>query len=143
VEEVQRPEDAYDSARVASANKRPTGEDGPILLVGATAWHWTTQGEHDSIDVLFVDEAGQMSLADAIAVSQAARSVVLLGDPQQLAHVSQGTHPLASGATVLEHLLGDRDTVPPTAASFSTPHGHWTCTPTSATSSRAPCTTRA
>src|SRR6202035_5846218 len=39
-------------------------------------------------------------------------SVVLLGDPQQLAHVSQGTHPLASGASVLEHLLGDRDTVP-------------------------------
>ena len=53
-----------------------------------------------------------MSLADAIAVAQGAESVVLLGDPQQLAHVSQGTHPHGSGASVLEHLLGDHDTVP-------------------------------
>ena len=42
-----------------------------------------------------------------------ARSVVLLGDPQQLAHVSQGTHPRGAGASVLEHLLGDAPTVPP------------------------------
>ena len=39
--------------------------------------------------------------------------MVLLGDPQQLAHVSQGTHPRGSGASVLEHLLGERETVPP------------------------------
>ncbi len=111
-------EDAYESARVVSAKKRPDDEDGPILLVGATAWHWAAEDEHDSVDVLFIDEAGQMSLADAIAVSQGARSVVLLGDPQQLAHVSQGTHPLGSGASVLEHLLGDLDTVPPDRGVF-------------------------
>ncbi len=105
-------DDAYDSARVASGKKRPDESDESILLVGATAWHWAAEDELDSVEVLFIDEAGQMSLADAISVSQAARSVVLLGDPQQLAHVSQGTHPLASGASVLEHLLGDRDTVP-------------------------------
>jgi uncharacterized protein len=46
-------------------------------------------------------------------VAQGACSVVLLGDPQQLAHVSQGTHPHGSGASVLEHLLGEHDTVPP------------------------------
>ncbi len=68
--------------------------------------------------MLFIDEAGQMSLADAIAVSQGAASVVLLGDPQQLAHVSQGTHPLGSGVSVLEHLLGDLDTVPPDRGVF-------------------------
>jgi uncharacterized protein len=66
-----------------------------------------------SVDVLVVDEAGQVSLADALAIAGAARTVVLLGDPQQLAHVSQGTHPRGSGASVLEHLLGERETVAP------------------------------
>ena len=111
-------DDAYDSARIVSAAKRPTEDDGPVRLVGATAWHWTAEGEQDSVDVLLIDEAGQMSLADAIAVSQGARSVVLLGDPQQLAHVSQGTHPLSSGVSVLEHLLGALDTVPPDRGVF-------------------------
>jgi uncharacterized protein len=111
-------DDAYDSGRVDSAKKRPSEEEGPIRLIGATAWHWAAEGEHDSVDVLFIDEAGQMSLADTVAVSQATRSLVLLGDPQQLAHVSQGTHPLASGVSVLEHLLGDLDTVPPDRGVF-------------------------
>jgi uncharacterized protein len=66
----------------------------------------------DSVDVLFVDEAGQVSLADAVAMSGAGSSVVLLGDPQQLPHVSQGTHPRGSGVSVLEHLLDGRDTIP-------------------------------
>jgi uncharacterized protein len=66
----------------------------------------------ESVDVLFVDEAGQVSLADALAMSGAAANVVLLGDPQQLPHVSQGTHPRGSGVSVLEHLLGGRDTIP-------------------------------
>jgi uncharacterized protein len=105
-------DDAYDSGRVVAAAKRPSEDDGPIRLIGATSWHWAAEHAHESVDVLLVDEAGQMSLADAIAVSQSARSVVLLGDPQQLAHVSQGTHPLGCGASVLEHLLGDPDTVP-------------------------------
>ncbi|HET9096426.1 MAG TPA: DEAD/DEAH box helicase, partial [Candidatus Baltobacteraceae bacterium] len=37
---------------------------------------------------------------------------VLLGDPLQLAQVSQGTHPLHAGTSVLEHLLGEEQTVP-------------------------------
>jgi len=65
-----------------------------------------------SLDYLFVDEAGQVSLANAVAVSTAARNVVLLGDPLQLAQVSQGTHPQGVGASVLEHLLGTHATVP-------------------------------
>src|SRR6185436_16229293 len=63
-------------------------------------------------------EAGQMALADALAVAGAGGGLVLLGDPQQLAHVSQGTHPRGSGASVLEHLLGDRETVPPAEGVF-------------------------
>ena len=71
-----------------------------------------------SVDVLFVDEAGQVALADALAIAGAGRGIVLLGDPQQLAHVSQGTHPRGSGASVLEHLLGERETVTPSEGVF-------------------------
>jgi superfamily I DNA and/or RNA helicase len=56
-----------------------------------------------------------MSLADVIAVAGAARNVVLLGDPQQLAQPSQAAHPPGSGVSALEHVLGDRATMPPDA----------------------------
>jgi uncharacterized protein len=99
----------YASARIVSSAKPPKDLD-PQLVAG-TGWHWARAEEQESVEVLLVDEAGQVSLADAIAVSQGARSVVLLGDPQQLAHVSQGTHPHGSGVSVLEHLLDGRATV--------------------------------
>ena len=70
------------------------------------------------IDTLFVDEAGQLSLADALAAGTCARNVVLLGDQQQLAQVSQGIHPEGAAASVLEHLLGGEDTVPPERGLF-------------------------
>jgi uncharacterized protein len=59
-----------------------------------------------------------MSLANVLAISQAAKSVVLLGDPQQLPQVSQGRHPTRSDASVLEHLLGDLQTIPPERGVF-------------------------
>ena len=111
-------ENDYESARVRCCKGEPDEADGPVLLHAGTAWHWARGDAAGSADVLLVDEAGQVTLADAIAVSRGARSTVLLGDPQQLAHVSQGTHPLASGASVLEHLLGDADTVPPERGVF-------------------------
>jgi uncharacterized protein len=101
----------YDSDRIVSRKEPPA--DVVCQLVAGTAWHWAKASEHESVDVLFVDEAGQMSLADAIAVSQGAKNLVLLGDPQQLAHVGQGTHPHGSGASVLAHVLGEHDTIPP------------------------------
>jgi tRNA(Met) C34 N-acetyltransferase TmcA len=55
-----------------------------VSVGGGTAWLWSRPDAYESIDVLFVDEAAQMSLADVLAVSQAARTVVLIGDPQQL-----------------------------------------------------------
>jgi superfamily I DNA and/or RNA helicase len=58
------------------------------------------------LDYLFIDEAGQVSLADTVAMGTAARNLVLLGDPQQLPQVRQGIHPAGSGVSVLEHLLG-------------------------------------
>ncbi len=87
-------------------------------LIAGTPWLWAREELRDSVDVLFVDEAGQMALADALAIAGAGHGMVLLGDPQQLAHVSQGTHPRRSGVSVLEHLLGDRETIPPAEGVF-------------------------
>jgi superfamily I DNA and/or RNA helicase len=65
------------------------------------------------VDVLFVDEAGQMSLADVLAVSPAAQSLVLLGDPSQLDQPLQGTHPPGIEVSALQHILGSNETMPP------------------------------
>jgi predicted RecB family nuclease len=81
-------------------------------LVAGTSWFFSSQEMRNApVDVLLIDEAGQLSLADAVAASSSANSVLLLGDPLQLAQVSKGTHPDASGASVLEHVLGDGATI--------------------------------
>ena len=66
----------------------------------------------DRLDAVIIDEAGQMSLANACAAGTAARNLVLLGDPQQLAQPSQGIHPPGAGRSALEHVLVDHDTIP-------------------------------
>jgi superfamily I DNA and/or RNA helicase len=67
--------------------------------------------------VLLVDEAGQVSLANTVAVAPAARSLVLLGDPQQLDQPTQGSHPPGAERSALAHLLagdrGQKATMPP------------------------------
>ena len=64
------------------------------------------------LDVLFIDEAGQMSLANLLAMSGAARSIVLLGDPQQLDQPLQGSHPPGADRSALAHLIGEHDAMP-------------------------------
>ena len=85
-------------------------------LAAGTAWLFAR--ENQQVDYLFIDEAGQVSLADALAMGTAARNLVLVGDPQQLDQVIQGTHPAGSGASVLRHLLGGEATVPPDRGLF-------------------------
>ncbi|WP_089246758.1 TM0106 family RecB-like putative nuclease [Rhodococcoides kyotonense] len=64
-------------------------------VVGGTAWDFSNakRVEPGALDLLVIDEAGQYSLANTIAVAQSSRNLLLLGDPQQLPQVSQGTHP--------------------------------------------------
>ena len=83
-----------------------------VDVLGGTAWLWAREEYRDAVDVLFVDEAGQMSLANVLAVSQAANSLVLLGDPQQLDQPEKGSHPDGVGISALEHVLGDHETMP-------------------------------
>jgi hypothetical protein len=92
--------------------------DGSAQLVGGTAWAWSSRELRDAVDVLVIDEAGQFSLANAVAVSAAARSLVLLGDPQQLAQPTRALHPAGAGTSVLEHLLDGHDTIPPDRGIF-------------------------
>ena len=83
-----------------------------VDVVGATTWLWTREDMADSVDVLFVDEAGQMSLANAVAASPAADSLILLGDPQQLDQPLQGSHPPGADRSALAHLLDTSQTMP-------------------------------
>jgi predicted RecB family nuclease len=87
-------------------------------LLGGTSWLWANERFRDSVDVLFIDEAGQMSLADVLAVSAGAKSLVLLGDPQQLEQPQQASHPPGAGASALEHLLGGTKTIAPERGLF-------------------------
>ena len=89
--------------------------DGDLDIAAGTTWMWSRPDLQDSVDTLFVDEAGQMSLANVLAVAGAARNLILLGDPQQLAQPSQAAHPPGSGVSALEHILGERATMPPDA----------------------------
>jgi predicted RecB family nuclease len=83
-----------------------------VNVGGGTAWLWSREDARGIIDVLFVDEAAQMSLANVLAVSQAARTVVLIGDPQQLDQPTQGTHPDGTGVSALDHILAGAQTIP-------------------------------
>lgn len=84
----------------------PLLAQGEVQVVAGTAWVFAHESLRSQLDVLVVDEAGQFSLADALAVSVAAESLVLVGDPQQLAQPSQASHPEGAGASALEHLIG-------------------------------------
>ncbi len=119
---AQNTETEYRSASITSkAELADVIADAPrVNLLAGTAWLFA---HHDFdgaglIDTLIIDEAGQVALADALAMGTAARNVILLGDPLQLAQVSQGTHPAGTGASVLEHLLAGRATVPPEMGVF-------------------------
>ena len=85
---------------------------GEVAILGGTSHLWSREEFADTVDVLFVDEAGQMSLANVLAVSQAANSLVLLGDPRQLDQPEKASHPDGVGISALQHVLGDHETMP-------------------------------
>jgi uncharacterized protein len=82
------------------------------VVFGGTAWLWADNEVRGALDYLIIDEAGQMSLSQALAASRAAKNLILLGDPQQLEQPQRGAHPENSGVAALTHLL-DGDVVMP------------------------------
>ncbi|MFS2151998.1 TM0106 family RecB-like putative nuclease [Rhizobium sp. Rhizsp42] len=82
-----------------------------VHVGGGTAWLWASPDAAEAVDVLFIDEAAQMALANVLAVSQAASTIVLLGDPQQLDQPMQGSHPEGTDVSSLHHILGGDQTI--------------------------------
>lgn len=84
------------------------------FVVGGTAWDFSHEGRipRGSLDLLVIDEAGQFSLASTIAVSLSSSRLLLLGDPQQLPQVSQGTHPEPVDTSALGWVLDGAEVVP-------------------------------
>ena len=87
-------------------------------VVGGTAFFFARDENLQAYDWLFVDEAGQVGLANMVAMGRAARNIVLVGDPQQLPQVIQGAHPSPANLSCLEWMLGDHATVPPDRGIF-------------------------
>lgn len=102
-----------DGALIAATGSNADMLDRELQLVAGTAWLFARDDMDRTVDYLFIDEAGQLSLADTLAVGAASSNLVLLGDPSQLAQVSQAVHPPGAGCSSLEHLLdGHGGTVP-------------------------------
>jgi uncharacterized protein len=86
--------------------------EGRGCVLGGTAWTFSAETLADAFDLVVVDEAGQFSLANTVAVSTAGRNLLLLGDPQQLPQVSQGQHPEPVNESALGWLMGEHQTLP-------------------------------
>lgn len=89
-----------DAPEIATAN-----------VVGATAWHFARYAGA-AYDYLIIDEAGQVSIANVLAMARCARNIVLVGDPMQLPQPLQGSHPGDSGRSCLEYLIDGHRIVP-------------------------------
>ncbi|MFZ4894263.1 AAA domain-containing protein [Plantibacter sp. Mn2098] len=108
------------NGHAAFARENPGG-----YVIGGTAWDFSNPVRFDrrQLDLLVVDEAGQFSLAYTIAASVAADNLLLLGDPQQLPQVSQGTHPEPIDTSALGFVADGRDVLPPELGYFL--HESW------------------
>ena len=122
VQKVSENEQGYVDPRVTltadNKDARRGLQDGTFNLAAGTSWLWSSDQSDGLLDVLFVDEAGQMSLANVLAMGDATRSLVLLGDPQQLDQPVQGSHPPGADKSALAHLLGAESTMPPDRGLF-------------------------
>jgi uncharacterized protein len=91
---------------------------GQYDVAAGTAWLFAREDMAGAVDVLVIDEAGQLSLANVVAMGGSTKSIILLGDPNQLPQVSQGVHPDGAGASGLEHVVGKAATIAPARGLF-------------------------
>ena len=105
-------------ARITDNKAALAAIQGDVHVLGGTKFLWSRPEFVDSIDVLVVDEASQFALADALAVSGSAKSVVYLGDPMQLERPQKGSHPPGIDVSPLDHVLHGAATMPDTHGIF-------------------------
>ena len=91
-------------------------------LIGGTVFAFIGAAAEGTLDYLFVDEAGQVSVANLVAMAPAAKNLVLLGDQMQLGQPIQGSHPGESGLSTLEYLLQEHATIPAGFRDLPAPH---------------------
>jgi len=120
VSETSAPEERHPKIAEAETNEeaRSALASRQVRVLGGTAWLWSRPEFAGSVDVLFVDEAGQLSLATTLAITPAAPALVLLGDPRQLDQPILGSHPPGTAVSALEHVLGEAATIPPDRGLF-------------------------
>ncbi len=95
------------SAYPALGNWRAKQQGG--YVIGGTAWTFcASKILEEDFDYVFIDEAAQFSLVDAIAIAQGSKNMVLLGDPQQLTQVVQAVHPGGVDNSALGHYMGEK-----------------------------------
>ncbi len=99
----------YETANIKSLDKILDIKE--IQLLAATRYELAKDTYDQVFDFIFIDEAGQISIADTIASTLCAKNIILIGDPQQLPQPSQITHPGNSGCSILEFLLDGKNTV--------------------------------
>ncbi|MEO6867187.1 MAG: AAA domain-containing protein, partial [Gaiellales bacterium] len=102
---IQRPKDSKAAAALLT--------EGQVQVLAGTAWQLVQEAP---LDVVLIDEAGQVSLLHATAMASQTRRVVLVGDPQQLPQPSSATHPHGCDASVLDHLFEGAAVLPPERA---------------------------
>ena len=109
-----------ESVQVVGANEAVDSalDEGSVDVVAGTSWLFAREAIETRLAVLIVDEASQAALATVLAMSGAAESILLLGDPNQLAQVTQGLHPDGAEASALEHVIAGVATIPPDRGLF-------------------------
>jgi uncharacterized protein len=90
----------------------------PSCVIGATAWGFARDDLENAFDYLFIDEAGQVSVANLIAMSRSTKNIILMGDQMQLGQPSQGSHPEDSGLSILDYLLCTTPTIHESMGAF-------------------------
>ena len=115
---ISKKEDKLNGKFIEDINK--VGKEGydPYLLFAGTAWLFSNEDLNQKLDYLFIDEAGQVSLANTLAMCTSTKNIVLIGDQMQLSQPIKGTHPGIAGKSSLEYLLEGYDTIPPEKGIF-------------------------
>ena len=111
-------EHLHDGLLIVNSFGNAEVSSGQYDLVAGTVWMFARPEFDQSLDYLFIDEAGQVSLANVVAMGVSAQNIVLVGDQMQLAQPIQGSHPGASGQSALEFALQGLATVPPDRGIF-------------------------
>jgi len=118
--EIKMLQKIEDTSQWETSNNNNYVEDSikNFQVIAGTTFLWCREGMNQKVDYLFVDEAGQLSLIDTVAVSHATKNLILLGDPQQLKQPQQGIHPEGTEVSALEHILNGNKTISQTQGIF-------------------------